>query len=67
MLVDYLKICMCIYTLFTDIWGFDEAAVEALKMMKMPDEEQDMIKKYQVLLGQESELIKNMLSVSGEL
>lgn len=45
--------------MIADVWGFDDAAVEALKQMKMPDDDLDMVKKYQVLLGLESELLRS--------
>ena len=43
---------------FSDVWGFDEDAVKALKTMEPPDSEVQLIKRYAILLNRESELLR---------
>ena len=49
----------------SDVWGFDDAAVNALRDMK-PVGMPDLVKKYAVLLHEDSELlVENGLSHTG--
>ena len=50
-------------TLCVDIWGFDEDAVKALKTMEPDDTEKMLIRRYAVLLGKDSELVKQYYGV----
>ncbi len=54
--------------IITDVWGFDEDAVKALKTMEPPDSDKELLRKYSALLAQESELLQDrMLSVGDNI
>ena len=42
-----------------DVWGFDDTAVSVLQNMAAPDNEQQLIHKYAVLLSKHSPLFTN--------
>ena len=44
----------------SDVWGFDEDAVKALKTMDPPDNDKQLINKYAILLAQESKLLNQI-------
>lgn len=51
-----LLVILSKYLIYSDIWGFDDDAVKALKDMK-PEDLDKLIEKYSILLDPDSELL----------